>query len=225
MDDPSLGRREHQLALHGLARVHALTGTAGRLWKPMRRIMRQRKLTSMSVMDIGCGDGLLLRKLWQKAQSNGCELKLIGCDFSQSAIELARDENAAANIPIELNHIDITRDALPTEADVVFCSLFLHHFSEVQVVEILQKFAAATRQLLLVEDLIRSRMGYYLCWLGVHLLSRSQVMRVDGLLSVQAAFSQAEMRSLLGRAKLGDAQMQKHWPERFLIQWSPEDRN
>lgn len=221
MDDPGLGDAEHAAALQGLARVHILTGTAGRLWRPIERLYRKRKTRQLSIMDVGCGDGILLRKLARRAARRGLSLRLIGCDFSPRAIELCQRGAAADKLSIELHQVDVTSAPLPVSADVVINSLFLHHFSEAQVKAILQQFRTHARELVVIEDLLRSRLGYGLCWAGVHLLTRSRVVHVDGLLSVRAAFSMAEIQAVLREAGMSTAKLYRHWPERFMVEWSP----
>ncbi len=194
MDDPALDAHEHLAALHGLQRIHALSGTLGRLWRPLQQLIQANRLSQLSVMDVGCGDSLLLRQLYRKAQNHGCSLHLIGCDFSSRALELSRLACRREQLPIELYQVDVTQQTLPIAADVVINSLFLHHFDCSDVVRILDLMSNAARRLVLIEDLMRSRLGYALCWAGVRLLTRSKVVHVDGPLSVQAAFTVKQMR-------------------------------
>ena len=223
MDDPALGADEHAHALRGLAHVHRLTGTTRRLWS---RIAREFKgANRLVVLDVGCGDGLMLRQLFRLAQKQGIELELHACDFSHRALEMARDAAEAERIPLNTHLVDIIDDELDIQADIVICSLFLHHFSEPDVVGILRKLGAATRRLLLIEDLLRTQLGLLMCWIGVHALTRSRIVHVDGPLSVRAAFTKSEITSLVSDAGLSSAQIKKHWPERFLIDWSPAGKH
>lgn len=82
MDDPALEAGEHAAALRGLSRVHAISGTFGRMWRPIQKLIADERLSQLSIMDVGCGDSLLLRQLYHRALRQGCELHLIGCDFS-----------------------------------------------------------------------------------------------------------------------------------------------
>ncbi|MEO8271245.1 MAG: hypothetical protein ABI557_16100, partial [Aureliella sp.] len=82
--------------------------------------------------------------------------------------------------------------------------------------------SSAARRLVLIEDLLRSRLGFVLCWAGVRLLTRSKVVHIDGPLSVRAAFTLREIKGLLNEAGWSDAQLSQRWPERFLIQYRPE---
>jgi hypothetical protein len=97
------------------------------------------------------------------------------------------------------------------------CSLFLHHLGEEQAVDLLRKMAGAARSLVLVSDLRRSRLAYWMAWLGCRLLSRSHVVHVDGPLSVAAAFTTDEALGLAQMAGLKGAQISCSWPQRFLV--------
>ena len=226
MDNPALERVEHEQALNGLARIHRLNNTPIRIWQTIRAQLATDNTKTYSILDLGCGDGFLLRQLYSFARKDGVTLKLIGCDFSRNAIEIARRAVERSGVPIELHHVDVTEvNELPVSADVVFCSLFLHHFSEPQAIAVLKTINAAARKLVLVHDLRRTYLGYALCWVGVHAFSRSKVVHTDGLLSVRAAFSIEEIQQLLTLAGIDQAKISKHWPQRFTITWSPAGQN
>ena len=72
---------------------------------------------------------------------------------------------------------------------------------------------------IIVDDLRRTRLGYGLAWIGCRLLTKSPMVHVDGPLSVQGAFTVEEARSLAERAGLHNAQLVKHWSQRFLMTW------
>lgn len=217
MDDPDLAASEHLSALRGLQRIHRLTGTIGRFWQPIERILDAGQCRELSLLDVGCGDGWIMRQLWQRARRRGCQLRLHACDFSPRALDSCAQACRADEIPVELHQVDITRAGLPITADIVINSLFLHHFSDEQVVELLRQFQRAATRILVVEDLLRTPLGYGLCWLGVHAVTRSRVVHTDGPLSVQAAFTLPEMRVMLEAAGLRTARVRRCWPERVLI--------
>jgi hypothetical protein len=52
------------------------------------------------------------------------------------------------------------------------------------------------------------------------LLSRSPIVRHDGLVSAAAAFTAKEAMALADQAGLQGATLTRHWPERYLLVWS-----
>ena len=223
MDDPDLDLAEHQRALQGLTRIHSITNSAKYLWKLIKAQIAASGKTSVSLLDVGCGDAYMLRKFYQYAQRDGIALQLYGCDFSKKAISFAEDLAKRSNTPIEFLEIDITNEApLPIQADYVICSLFLHHFTESQVVKILQKLDQSAKRFVLVHDLRRTNLGYAICWIGVHALTTSHVVRTDGLLSVRAAFTVSEVKKMFEAAKIDHAEFSTGWPQRFTVTWSKQ---
>src|SRR5206468_3142113 len=107
----------------------------------------------------------------------------------------------------------------PTGFDVVTCSLFLHHLSEDDAIALFANMENATRHLLLVNDLARSRLIFCAVWFACHLLSRSRVVHFDGPASVRSAFTAAEALALAERAGLTGATARRKVPCRFLLSW------
>ena len=70
-----------------------------------------------------------------------------------------------------------------------------------------------------VQDLLRSRLGYLMAWWGLRILSRSPVARVDGPRSVEAGFTMAEAAELARSARLPAVRLRRAWPERLILRW------
>ena len=165
----------------------------------------------------------MLRKFHAFAQRDGITLQLHGCDFSEKALGFADELAKQTSTPIEFLKFDVTsEEPLPVQADYVICSLFLHHFEEPEVVKILQKLDQSAKRFALVHDLRRTNLGYALCWLGVHTLTTSHVVRTDGLLSVRAAFSVPEVERMFKAAGIKDSVCTTGWPQRFTVSWSTQ---
>ena len=103
----------------------------------------------------------------------------------------------------------------------MYCTLFVHHLDPPDVVRLLKGMAARARRLVIVDDLIRSRLGYSMAWIGTRLLSRSWVVHHDGPLSVQGAFTPSEILDLATQAGWRDCVLERTWPERYRLCWSP----
>lgn len=218
MDRPDLDPDRHRHALAGLERINAWSGSAAILWPAIRDLAEERK-RPLKVLDIATGAGDVPLKLWRKSQRHNMALTLEACDRSDTALLHARAKAREAGAPIRFFPLDALADPLPAGFDVICCSLFLHHLTETQAIALLMKMKQAARHLVLVNDLRRSWLGWLVAWVGCRTLTRSDVVHVDGPLSVKAAFTRAEAMALAARAGLHAATVSRRWPWRWLLTW------
>jgi 2-polyprenyl-3-methyl-5-hydroxy-6-metoxy-1,4-benzoquinol methylase len=219
MDQPGLDEVQHVQALRGLARINRLSGSARILWPALRTLARQLSPAPLRLLDVATGGGDVPLGLWRKARRAGLALAIAGCDRSPTALAHARRGAARHGADLRYFEWDALGGPLPEGYDVLTCSLFLHHLDEAEAVGLLARMAAAARRLVLINDLRRSTVGLLLAYLGTRLLSTSPVVHTDGPLSVAAAFTPAEMRTLAARAGLKGATVARRWPFRFLLTW------
>jgi 2-polyprenyl-3-methyl-5-hydroxy-6-metoxy-1,4-benzoquinol methylase len=235
MDQPGLDTGLHDQALSALRRINSLSRTAGSLWPAIVAAARNSASTTqrsressadplasqpLTLLDVACGGGDVAQRLALRAAAEGLPLQVSGCDFNPAAIEYATRVSAGGATPIGPRFFvhDVLAQPLPP-ADIVTCTLFLHHLDEAQGVLLLQRLAAAARRLVLVSDLRRTRLGYWMAHLVGRVLTRSPVVRIDGPLSVAAAWSLPEVERLARQAGWQGHQLRRVWPERFLLSW------
>jgi 2-polyprenyl-3-methyl-5-hydroxy-6-metoxy-1,4-benzoquinol methylase len=228
MDQPDLPDDEHRQALAGLARTNVLSGSSRSLWRRIRRLPAVRAGSNgspkkLSLCDIASGAGDVAVGLCRLAKRGGVKLRVTGYDVSPVAVETAQARAKAARVAARFEVRDVLSG--PPESlgrfDVVTCSLFLHHLTSEQAVELLKRMRDMARRLVLVCDLKRGRLSYALTQVVVQLVSRSEVVHHDGPQSVAAAFTIAEARALANRAGLAGAEVHRAWPFRYLIAWEP----
>jgi 2-polyprenyl-3-methyl-5-hydroxy-6-metoxy-1,4-benzoquinol methylase len=219
MDQPGLDEQEHLLALRGLARINAWSGSAGILWPALRNLARAAGSEGIRVLDIASGAGDVPIRVWQRAQRAGLKLEISGCDRSPAAVRAATERASVMGAPVHFFTLDALDEPIPKGFDAITCSLFLHHLETAEALDFLKRAATSTRKLVLVNDLVRGQLGYALAWFGTRILSRSRVVHVDGPLSVRAAFTLAEVKSLANEAGLTEAGVRWRWPCRFLLNW------
>ena len=216
MDQPDLDPELHRQALRALGRLNLVTRTASALWPRVRRLAREKPIR---VRDLGCGGGGVAIALRRRAVEAGLEVEVEGCDISPVALEHARRQAARHGAEVRFFELDVLGGERLPEADVMVSSLFFHHFREDQVIGLLRRMAQAVRSHLLVDDLIRSPLGYLYAYTGCHLMSRSPVVHNDGPISVAGAFTPDELLSLAREAGLDRARVERRWPERLLLSW------
>ena len=84
---------------------------------------------------------------------------------------------------------------------------------------LLRRLATSGAQLVLLSDLVRSKLGYALAHVGPRLLSLSHVAWHDGPSSVGAAFTAEEILGLASRVGVPSPRVSRAWPQRFLLHW------
>jgi 2-polyprenyl-3-methyl-5-hydroxy-6-metoxy-1,4-benzoquinol methylase len=223
MDQPDLDVGRHDQALAGLARINWLSRSADILWPPIGQLAAEVGGRPLTLLDVATGAGDLPVALWRKARRAGLNLEVSACDISQRAVDHARRRAKQAGAPVRYFQRDVLADDLSDDAthrwDVVISSLFLHHLEEPQAVELLRRMNAAAEHLVLINDLRRCRAGYWLAYVGARLLSRSDVVHVDGPRSVEGAFTLDEARGLCRQAGLEPIDSHRRWPCRYLLTW------
>lgn len=222
MDQPELDATEHQAALIGLHRVNLVSGVASMMWRRLKRLaVTYSARRPLRVLDVASGGGDVAIQLASWAQSSGVPLQIHGCDFSPRAIRHAETSARDRQVSdVNFFQLNVLNDPFPDQYDVIICSLFLHHLQDLEAVTVLRKMAAAAQRAVLVDDLLRSYLGYVFCLIGSRLLSRSRIVHLDGLQSVRAAFTLNEAQSLAHQSGLEGARFQTRWPERFFMSWT-----
>lgn len=219
MDDPGLAVGSHRAALEGLGRVNYLSRADAVLWRTLHGVAPSSPEQSLRILDIASGGGDSAIRLAQRFQRAGVSVEIEGCDISETAIEYAREQAAKRGVTnVSFTRRDVLTEPFPEKSwDVVMCSLFLHHLSAEDGLALLKTMRQAASQLVLVDDLRRTRIGYWLAWLGCRVLTRSPIVHVDGPLSVAGAFTSQEAIEMARRAGWPDPQLMNHFPQRFLL--------
>ncbi len=218
MDLPDLEPHRHTAALRGLARINWWSGSARILW-PSILILARRIPGTLRMLDVATGGGDVPIRLWQKARRAGLSLEVVGCDRSSFAVEYAKEQAQQAHAEVQFLELDALKDSLPGNYDIVTSSLFLHHLGEEQATSFLERLSTAAQKMVLINDLLRSRLGFALAYAGTRVLTRCEVVHVDGPRSVEGAFTVEEVSQLARRAGLAGATVSKRWPCRYLLKW------
>lgn len=230
MDDPALDDAIHRQALSGLGRINWWSRTDFVVWSKIRRVIDRIGADAtrpLTILDLASGGGDLAVRLARRARREGRSLLIDGCDISHTATDFAAASATAAGLTnVRFIQSDVLEHPFPrARYDIVMCSLFLHHLSSEQAVRLLERMKHCADCLVLVDDLNRTRFGYWLAWLGCRLLTRCHIVHADGPMSVEGAFSASEALSLAAKAGLTGATLSHHWPQRFLLSWIPERQN
>jgi 2-polyprenyl-3-methyl-5-hydroxy-6-metoxy-1,4-benzoquinol methylase len=231
MDDPALAESEHLHALDALGLINVVSRTAAHSARAIVEVLAADGVPPaepVTVVDVACGGGDVTIDLAARL-SGGRQhgpVEVVGLDISPRAIERSRALAARLGSAATFIARDVLTDVWPP-CDVAVSSLFLHHLDDASAIALLRGLAGAVRKGIVVSDRVRSPLGLALAVLGTTFLSTSRVARVDGPLSVRAARTAAEYRSLCDAAGLRGASIRQVWPARVVIAWAkgcPETR-
>lgn len=220
MDDPALDAQRFVGSLVGLRRINAITGSARILWSALQRQISQLDRGPIRVLDVASGAGDTAISLWKRAQSDNRAIEIHGCDINPHAVDFATASAHRASADVRFFQHDVLNGAFPDGYDVVISSLFLHHLDEENAKNFLKVAAETVNKGILIHDLARGKAGYLFAYYGVRLISRSDVVHVDGPRSVEGAFTVEEARAMGEAAGLHGCRVSPRWPFRFLLEWS-----
>lgn len=217
MDDPGLDRERHVRALRALERVNLLSGTALRAWREILALgLAPRR--PLRVLDVACGGGDVAVSLACRAWKARLPLEMHGCDLSPVALDHARAAAERRGVEVRFFLHDALADPFPPGYDLIASSLFLHHLNDAKAVALLAAKARAAPAVF-AQDLRRTRVGWALAVLTLNTVARSDVARVDGVRSVEGAFTLREAAALARAAGLEGAAVRRCWPQRFALSW------
>lgn len=218
MDDFSLEGEVLRDALDKIAKINTLLGgNKLTLFGVKKLIKNHPKETEILIVDVGCGNGDMLRYLADYGRKNNLIFKLIGLDANGFTINHAR--NLSVNYPnISYrceNIFDVKFKMIPS--DIVLCTLTLHHFKDDEIMKIMAVFYANANLGIVINDLHRSRLAYRLFQLVCFIFKLNTMSREDGLVSILRGFKKKELIDFSKR--LGFKKYIIEWKWAFRYQW------
>ena len=194
-----------------------LGGNAVTLQALKQVLQNQSKSQEISIADLGCGSGEMLRLIARRALQENRSLKLLGIDANPNIIEFAKIHSLKFN-NISFEAVNIFSEGFrKRKFDVVLCTLFLHHFTEEQLVAVFKSLHQQTKIGIIVNDIHRHPLAYYsIKWL-TQFFSKSAMVKFDAPLSVQRAFTKKELTDILSKAGITNYQLKWKWAFRWQL--------
>ena len=171
--------------------------------------------SAVSILEIGCGGGDNLRVIKNYCQRRNITVHLSGVDINPHCIEFARSRKENANIEFYTSDYQLLH--LDKKPDVIFNSLFCHHFNDVEVKHILSWMKENSRIGFFVNDLHRHPVAYYSIKSLTRFFSKSYLGKNDAPLSVLRGFKKVELETFNVQCSIFDAQLHWKWAFRWLL--------
>lgn len=167
------------------------------------------------IAEIGCGGGDNLTAIHNFLIKTGRPASLIGVDIKPECIKVA-----AQNSPKEIAWIcsDYRTVSWPgPKPDIIFSSLFCHHFTDEQMTGQLKWLKENSQSGFFINDLHRHPVAYHSIKILTRLFSKSYLVRNDGPLSVMRSFKRKDWVYLFSTAGIKHYDIKWQWAFRFLV--------
>jgi 2-polyprenyl-3-methyl-5-hydroxy-6-metoxy-1,4-benzoquinol methylase len=224
MDDLEAGGEDLLQALRELETINTWLGGHDLTLAGLNKIIAkcpQKK--DWVIVDAGCGRGDSLLHIAKWCRKEKLKVQLIGIDANPHIIKEA-EKHCQAWPEISFMVLDVFSDEMANlQADIVCCTLFTHHFTKDQLIQLYNQFYQISAIAFLVNDLQRHPLAYHSINLLTTLFSRSKMVKNDARLSVLRSFHKNELQELMEKAEIKNYSIKWKWAFRWeVIAWSNE---
>jgi 2-polyprenyl-3-methyl-5-hydroxy-6-metoxy-1,4-benzoquinol methylase len=195
--------------------INRLLGGHAITIRGMDNFLSPRK-AEISICEIGCGGGDNLRAIYTSCVKKNIRIKLTGIDIKQECISFAKEKNKELPATWICSDYKLATfsNGIP---DVIFTSLFCHHFSREELVIMMRWMKENSRLGFFINDLHRHPLAYYSIKMLTGLFSSSYLVKNDAPLSVARGFKKADWINILQEAGFSDYSIEWKWAFRHLI--------
>jgi 2-polyprenyl-3-methyl-5-hydroxy-6-metoxy-1,4-benzoquinol methylase len=172
--------------------------------------------TTISICEIGCGGGNNLVAIDKWATKKGIPVRFIGIDKKKECIDFAREQVKDERYSW-ICHSYETAEFPGRQPDIIFSSLFCHHFPDEQLVFMLQWMQQNSTLGFFINDLHRNLLAFYSIKLLTRLFSSSYLVKHDAPLSVLRGFRKKEWETILQHSGIKECSIAWKWAFRWLI--------
>ena len=216
MDAPSTSAEDYATCLRDLAAVNRVTfthrPTLNWLARVTRDLPREKPIT---ILDIACGHGDLLRAIHRWAAKRNLPVHLSGLDLNPRSAEVA-----AAATPPDMQIAWLTGDVFTynpdPSPDFIVTSQFAHHLTDAELVTFIAWLNRHAARGWFIADLHRHALAYYGFPILARLAGWHRIVRQDGQISIARSFRRPEWTRLLETAGIS-AEIKWRLPFRYCV--------
>lgn len=212
MDDPALPPATYRAVLSDLASVNAVTLAHRPTLNFLHHALARRR--EFTLLDVGFGQGDMLRAIARWAGRRGVTARLTGVDLNPGSAPTARTATDAA-LGIEYctgDYRDQTQGF-----DFIVSSLVAHHMTHDELIAFLRHMDSEARAGWFINDLHRHAFSYYGYPLLARLMGWHPIVQMDGQTSIARSFRPHEWHALLAEAGITGARVRRFFPFRLCV--------
>jgi 2-polyprenyl-3-methyl-5-hydroxy-6-metoxy-1,4-benzoquinol methylase len=234
MDAEDLDASTYAAVVHDLAKVNTLTMARRptmRFLGAVRQLLVTKRMAAllktdnsiryrlgpipMKILDVGFGDGDMLRAIAHWAGENAVDATLVGIDLNPRSA-LAAAEATPAGIDVDYRTGDYATLA-GEEWDVILSSLVAHHMTHQQLVAFIRFMETQARAGWFINDLHRHGFAFLGFPLLASIMRWHPIVRHDGQLSIARSFRPHEWPAILAEAGVKGATVARRFPFRLCV--------
>lgn len=218
MDDLKMEGEILRDALDKIATINQVLGGNRLTLKGVQQLIRNiPQSQEIVILDVGCGNGDMLRRLADFGLKNNLKFKLIGVDANNFTINHAI--KISENYPnIRFQCVDVFNTTFKDlKYDIVLCTLTLHHFKNDQIISLLKIFYQNSSIGIVINDLHRNAIAYRLFQALCFVFQLNKMSKEDGLISILRGFKKEEL--VVFSKELNFKNYSINWKWAFRYQW------
>lgn len=169
------------------------------------------------IIDLGCGGGEMLKLIALWARKHSIRVELIGIDANQHVVNYAKNNTSKFSEISFITGNVLSEELMSMQADIITATLFTHHFSDDELIRILQQARKCTSTGIAINDLHRHWFAYRSINLLTALFSKSPLVKNDAGLSVLRAFKKRELTDILQAAGINKYSIKWQWAFRWQV--------
>ncbi len=211
MDADDLDAATYADVVGDLATVNTVTMARRPTLNFLARATKGRK--SFRLLDVGFGDGDMLRRIARWAKAKGLDAELVGVDLNP------RSEQAARAHGGDIRYVTGDYAGLAHEPwDVIVSSLVAHHMSHDQLIAFLRFMEGQASAGWFVNDLHRHGFAHWGFPVLATIARWHPIVRHDGTLSIARSYRPDEWPPLLAEAGITEAKVRRVFPFRLCVE-------
>ncbi|MEX0314848.1 MAG: methyltransferase domain-containing protein [Allomuricauda sp.] len=192
MDDPDMEFEVLKSAYNDINRCNQWLGGESNTIYAVWDLVKKDTKKSYTILDMGCGDGTMLLKLSNFLNKNHVSHSMVGIDLRDDVLQIAEDKTAGYP-NITFKKMDILKADSGFECDILINTLTMHHFGEERIDTFVNQFVRLAKVGIVINDLHRSRLAYYLFKIFSAVFIKTEVAKYDGLVSILKGFKRNEL--------------------------------
>ncbi len=211
MDADDLDAATYADVVGDLATVNTVTMARRPTLDFLARATAGRK--SFRLLDVGFGDGDMLRRIANWAKAKGIEAELVGVDLNPRSEQAARAHGGDIRY-VTGDYADLAYEPW----DVIVSSLVAHHMSHDQLIAFLRFMEDHASAGWFVNDLHRHGFAHWGFPVLATIARWHPIVRHDGTLSIARSYRPDEWPPLLAEAGITEAKVRRVFPFRLCVE-------